>query len=499
MTTAPRLAAAALCLASAAAAQEQSITTGLDVSDATGTSADLFVNDATSLSGFACVGFECTDEYVFGGATVPPLVIQDFAPGIEIRPTGLADEIWSIETDTVERFVILDKDENRSVFAINNGAPNNALVIAATTGHVGLGVFSPQASLHIREVDAAPTIRFEEAGGSSGIWNLAGTASRFVLIDPDSGATPLDIERDAPGNALFIEATTGDVGLGTSLPETDLHILSDDTPGITLEQVSGTFGNQKWELNGNEVSFAIRDADAGTLPLLVDSGAPDNSLAIDDDGSVGLGTSGPAAPLHVRRTNGTAEILVENTAGPSAPRGMFTMRSNGGSFFTLDNTDAGTTWFFTHENASPNRFIIADAVADGPEFSLTAGGDLTIPGNFISGNTTLNVPDYVFENGYALRPLSEVAAFIGTNRHLPEVPSAAEIAAQGLDMTDMQMRLLKKVEELTLYTLEQQEIIDTQKRRLQAQEAETADLRAELAALRGLDARLARLEAAAAE
>ena len=107
MTTAPRLAAAALCLASAAAAQEQSITTGLDVSDATGTSADLFVNDATSLSGFACVGFECTDEYVFGGATAPPLVIQDFAPGLEIRPTGLADEIWSIETDTVERFVIL--------------------------------------------------------------------------------------------------------------------------------------------------------------------------------------------------------------------------------------------------------------------------------------------------------------------------------------------------------------------------------------------------------
>ncbi|MFZ5964915.1 hypothetical protein ACOXXX_18375 [Thalassococcus sp. BH17M4-6] len=483
MTTAPRLAAAALCLASAAAAlcqasaaaaQEQSITTGLDVSDSDAGSADLFVGDATSLSGFVCVGFECTDSYVFGNAFVPPLVIQDTAPGIEMRRTGVTDEIWSIGTDTADRFIIVDVDENRSAFAINNGAPADALVIAGTTGHVGLGVFSPQASLHIREEGAAPTIRFEEAGSSSGTWNLAGTASRFILIDPDSGATPFDIERDAPSNALFIEATTGDVGLGTGLPETDLHILSNDTPGITLEQISGTFGNKKWELNGNEISFAIRDADAGTLPLLVDSGAPDNSLAIDDDGSVGLGTSGPAAPLHVRRTNGTAEILVENTAGPSAPRGMFTMRSNGGSFFTLDNTDAGTTWFFTHENAAPNRFIIADAVADGPEMSLSADGVLTVPGGFVVGSTTLNVPDYVFADDYNLRPLSEVQTFIADNKHLPDIPSAAEVAEDGLDMTDMQMRLLKKVEELTLYTLAQE---------------------AELTRLRALEARLEVLEA----
>ena len=122
----------------------------------------------------------------------------------------------------------------------------------------------------------------------------------------------------------------------------------------------------------------------------------------------------------------------------------------------MDNTAAGTTWFFTHEQAAPNRFIIADGVTDGPEFSLTAGGDITIPGSFISGATTLNVPDYVFDDGYALRPLSEVASFIDAHSHLPDVPSAAQIADTGLDMTAMQMALLKKVEELTLYTLEQE-------------------------------------------
>ena len=55
-----------------------------------------------------------------------------------------------------------------------------------------------------------------------------------------------------------------------------------------------------------------------------------------------------------------------------------------------------------------------------------------------------------------MRPLSEVASFIDAHSHLPDVPSAAQIADTGLDMTAMQMALLKKVEELTLYTLEQE-------------------------------------------
>jgi len=202
--------------------------------------------------------------------------------------------------------------------------------------------------------------------------------------------------------------------------------------------------------------------DAGEAALLVDT----------TSGAVGLGTGAPAAPLHVTRADGTASVLVENTGrSPSAVREMLTMRNNGGSYFTLDNTQAGTTWFFTHENSAPNRFIIADAVTDGPEFTLTADGDVTIPGNFISGSTTLNVPDYVFEDGYALRPLSEVQTFIAANKHLPDVPSVADVARDGLDLTQMQLAQLRKIEELTLYTLEQET-------RLAAQAREIADLRA---------------------
>ncbi|WMJ73159.1 hypothetical protein RCC89_08290 [Cytophagaceae bacterium ABcell3] len=63
-------------------------------------------------------------------------------------------------------------------------------------------------------------------------------------------------------------------------------------------------------------------------------------------------------------------------------------------------------------------------------------------------------PDYVFAKDYKLRPLEEVESFIKENSHLPEVPSAAEVEENGINVADMDIILLKKVEELTLYMIE---------------------------------------------
>ena len=69
-------------------------------------------------------------------------------------------------------------------------------------------------------------------------------------------------------------------------------------------------------------------------------------------------------------------------------------------------------------------------------------------------------PDYVFENTYKLPTLKEVEAFIKKHKHLPEVPSAAEVKKEGLDIGDNQAMLLKKIEELTLYVIEQNKKIE---------------------------------------
>ncbi|MFZ5964911.1 hypothetical protein ACOXXX_18355 [Thalassococcus sp. BH17M4-6] len=293
----------------------------------------------------------------------------------------------------------------------------------------------------------------------------AGGTEYFAIRDESAGTVPFLIEDSTPTNAFYL-GDNGDLGLGTSIPLTDLHLVDPGDPGITFED---TLTSRRWQLYGNGGGFYLFDPAASAIPFEIRYGAPDSAVYVANDGDTGLGTAAPDAALHVARSDNSAGLLIEDT-GASGAQEMLKLSNNGGSYFTFENAASGTTWFFTHENASPNRFIIADAVADGPEMSLSADGVLTVPGGFVVGNTALNVPDYVFGPDYALRPLSEVQAFIADHKHLPDVPSAAQIAEQGLDMTDMQMRLLQKVEELTLYTLAQQS-------QIAALQAEVRDLR----------------------
>lgn len=78
--------------------------------------------------------------------------------------------------------------------------------------------------------------------------------------------------------------------------------------------------------------------------------------------------------------------------------------------------------------------------------------------------------DFVFSKDYNLRSISEVATFISENNHLPDVPSAKEVAEEGYSQHDMNRVLLQKIEELTLYTIQQQKEIEALKAQLQKSE-----------------------------
>ena len=71
-----------------------------------------------------------------------------------------------------------------------------------------------------------------------------------------------------------------------------------------------------------------------------------------------------------------------------------------------------------------------------------------------------NWADYVFEKEYKLKSIKELEAFIKTHKHLPNVPSAAEVEKDGIDMAIMDAKLLEKIEELSLYIIEQNKRIE---------------------------------------
>lgn len=92
--------------------------------------------------------------------------------------------------------------------------------------------------------------------------------------------------------------------------------------------------------------------------------------------------------------------------------------------------------------------------------TLICNKDLIVQGQIHASTGTIAVPDYVFDPSYKLMPLSEVDAFIKTNRHLPEIPTASETQAQGMDLARYNLLLLKKIEELTLHAIQLQKQID---------------------------------------
>lgn len=92
-----------------------------------------------------------------------------------------------------------------------------------------------------------------------------------------------------------------------------------------------------------------------------------------------------------------------------------------------------------------------------------------------------NWPDYVFGPTYRLLSLAEVEAYIKAHGHLPNMPSAAEVAAGGFSMANLQAKSLEKIEELTLHLIAQEK----------AQEAYACEMETRV---EELEARLAKLE-----
>ena len=306
-------------------------------------------------------------------------------------------------------------------------------------------------NLRIRAVDTSSTASFPSSD-----WQITfndssnGGQNKFSIDDIDGGRTPFTIEAGAPSHSLYVD-DGGKIGVGTSTPVVNIHNKTGNTPTLRLEQDgSSGFTPQVWDMAGNEANFFIRDATNGsTLPFRLFPGAPSDALVIEASGQIGLGTTSPGAELEIKKA-GRIELYLNNTVDENW---RITSRGTGFEFGVVNTTDG--------------------AVSVGKKMNLTPAGNLEVEGVFISNGTTLAVPDYVFEPNYKLMSLDKLESFIKKEKHLPNILSAEEINSSGkLDMTSMQLKLLEKIEELTLYTIKQQRVI-TQQQRINLQQEKT--------------------------
>jgi hypothetical protein len=130
--------------------------------------------------------------------------------------------------------------------------------------------------------------------------SVSGGLNKFSIEDITAATIPFTVLGAAPTNALYVD-TRGRIGLRTSTPLLDVHLLTGDTPGLRLDQSSANgFTAQTWDVAGNEANFFVRDVSGGSrLPFRIRPGAPTSSIDIDAAGNVGVGTASPAARIDI--------------------------------------------------------------------------------------------------------------------------------------------------------------------------------------------------------
>ena len=360
--------------------------------------------------------------------------------------------------------------------------------VAVMNGNLGVGTATPQVRLDVvgdmnisGNISAGRTIEVNDLILGKGNKQFIFHSQMYQPNDPPilyiapklSGSTDYDWSKQIilkNDGSLLMNA--GNLGVGTATPQAKLHVesgantdasilatSSENNKLIVRSEASHPVNSATFRLqhefgttnrNNGYINFHRGESVAGGFLTFGTNGI--ERLRIDANGNVGIGTTDPQSKLQV-----AGDVFIPYTY----------------SYWIGTNEDSGNRLRLHHNNShayidyTPNLHIrpgtnttTATFLANGnvgigrtdPHYKLDVNGIIRAREVLVNINTGA---DFVFEEDYALRSLDEVYSFIRTNKHLPEIPSAAEMVNNGLDMGEFQIKLLQKVEELTLYIIAQ--------------------------------------------
>jgi hypothetical protein len=364
---------------------------------------------------------------------------------------------------------------------------NKWLQVNRLNNNVGIGTSTPTSKLHIvsnNNTAGANTMSLQAPNvgpqmshihwGSTGDWYIRSSTTTGKIIIQDTG---------------------GNVGVGTTTPGYKLDVNgSINATSILINGSPFAGGGSQWATSGTTINFPAGNVGIGNASpgykLDVSGAINATSFLINGSpftqqwttagsainfstGNVGIGTSSPISKLTLGATTGTMTSTSGLTLGSDQKSIEFLHSPSGAGYgaklYGVDQGNGLTSFRLAVRGSSATwtdaLFVrAADNGAGGgnlgyigigtstPDERLTVNGK--IHSKEVKVDLTITGPDYVFEKEYSLPSLESVKTYINQNKHLPEVPSAKDMEANGINLSEMNMLLLKKIEELTLYVIE---------------------------------------------
>jgi hypothetical protein len=312
------------------------------------------------------------------------------------------------------------------------------------------------------------------------------------------------------GRVMTVMQSNGNMGIGSSAPSLaptaklqvggDFMVTNTGTTGAAYIQhiVSGNSipGSPEFTWYGNTNTGMFHPA--ANILAFSNNGAEAMRIGNGTNPYIGIGITNPTQMLHMNNGAillqgnvpgvGGAQILLGGTPGVQT-YGQYGMEyetaaqagaSNGGLNFWKPYLSTGVSTnniLFLSDNAmvginTPNP--TAQLTVNGTTLigdpavvtSLPAGYKLYVQSGILTEKVKVavanssNWADYVFDGKYKLRSLTELESYVTENKHLPNIPSAEEVVKNGLDMATMDSKLLEKIEEMSLYLIQQNKKIE---------------------------------------
>lgn len=333
-------------------------------------------------------------------------------------------------------------------------------------GNVGIGVDEPNAILHIKgsyaggsgdhtNIDNAQ-LKLESSSGYVRIPHISASSSVSTVYNFQSGKNIYWGEPSDGGSYFFrgrdLIVENGNVGIGTTSP-----------------------GNYRLNVYGQMKTSGLidigldRPTDASTEGLFIKGvdGTGHSSINLATRGWSGSHAILFEAYKSLTQVNGSLYStgntkFTHSQCGYSGGAGGLIYNAHGGAFsFVISGESTGSgndiTWGTQKMRIQRDGTVGINTNDPDENYKLHVAGGIRAT-NYKSDVNSY--ADFVFEDDYRLTPLSEVEAYIEENNHLPDIPSEAEARKNGVDLQDMQAKLLQKIEELTLYVIEQQKRIE---------------------------------------